>query len=67
MLFRSRVLDELSFHIAMVYQRFLDPNDSRESTICITVNGTTIDAWDPFCLDEKYTENLADQEVEVER
>jgi Histidine kinase-, DNA gyrase B-, and HSP90-like ATPase len=36
-------------HIAMVYQRFLDENDKRARTIKINLNGSPIDAWDPFC------------------
>ena len=62
----KRITDALLFHISMVYQRFLDPEDDREKTIKISLNGTDIEAWDPFCLKEQKTEKLADQIVEIE-
>ena len=62
----KRTIDDLAFHISMVYQRFLDPNDKRARDISITLNGTTIDAWDPFCLSEEDTDILADEVVDVE-
>ncbi len=37
-------------HIALVYQRFLDPADSRARTLTISTNGVEVPAWDPFCL-----------------
>jgi len=42
----------LKKHIAMTYQRFLDPNDKRATNIQITVNDESIEAWDPFCTSE---------------
>ena len=62
----KRIVDELSFHISMVYQRFLDSNDERARNIVITLNGNSVEAWDPFCLQENDTEVLADESVEVE-
>lgn len=62
----KRTLDDLKFHISMVYQRFLDKNDDRVRNIDITVNGTTVEAWDPFCLKEKETYKLADEIIDVE-
>lgn len=62
----KRIIDNLSFHISMVYQRFLDPADDREKTIFITLNGTKIEAWDPFCVKEPKTEKLADEPIDVE-
>ena len=44
--------DSLREHIATVYQRFLDPDDSRERTLVIKLNGTPVVAWDPFCIAE---------------
>jgi hypothetical protein len=35
-------------HLAMVYQRFLDPKDDRGRNITIELNGERIEAWDPF-------------------
>jgi len=62
----KRIITNLSFHISMVYQRFLDPNDTRARNVQITLNGTMIEAWDPFCLKEDKTENLADEPIDVE-
>lgn len=44
--------DALRKHIAMTYQRFLDPTDSRAQNVQIFVNGDEVAAWDPFCLSE---------------
>lgn len=62
----NRVIGDLQFHISMVFQRFLDTKDERERNVKITLNGTPVYAWDPFCLEEKDTEKLADEFVDVE-
>lgn len=62
----KRTIDDLQFHISMVYQRFLDKQDDRARNIEITLNGTSVNAWDPFCLSEEDTEVLADETVDVE-
>jgi hypothetical protein len=43
---------KLRAHIALVYQRFIDTDDSRERSVGIRLNGTAVEAWDPFCLIE---------------
>jgi hypothetical protein len=40
--------ETLRHHLAMVYQRFLDPNDARERNVEIELNGVPVEAWDPF-------------------
>lgn len=62
----KRKIDDLQFHIAMVYQRFLDENDDRAANVKITVNGVNIEAWDPFVKSEAVTELVGEDEVEVE-
>jgi predicted nucleic acid-binding Zn-ribbon protein len=62
----KKVLESLMFHISMVYQRFLDINDNRANNISITLNGANIEAWNPFCEREEFTEKLADETVDVE-
>lgn len=62
----KRTINDLQFHISMVYQRFLDAQDDRARNIEITVNGTSIRAWDPFCLSEEDTDLLANETVDVE-
>jgi Histidine kinase-, DNA gyrase B-, and HSP90-like ATPase len=42
---RTELLRE---HVARVYQRFLDPNDTRARNVTIRVNGSPVVAWDPF-------------------
>lgn len=44
----KKLVQELSDHIAMVYQRFLDPDDERAPNATIRVNASGIAAWDPF-------------------
>lgn len=48
-------------HLAMVYQRFLDPKDKRAPNVQITLNGTKVEAWDPF--QTGYSELLASDTV----
>lgn len=45
----EKTTTELAEHLAMVYQRFLDPEDSRASNVEIRINDSAIEAWDPFC------------------
>lgn len=62
----KRKIDDLQFHIAMVYQRFLDETDDRAVNVKITVNGVNIEPWDPFVKNEPITELVGEDEVEVE-
>jgi hypothetical protein len=48
----NRIIQSLKDHIALVYQRFLDPNDDRAPHVAIKVNGEFVKPWDPFCLAE---------------
>lgn len=43
-----RVGERLIEHVALIYHRFLDPNDTRERHVSITVNGEVVEAWNPF-------------------
>lgn len=43
-------------HLATVYQRFLDRADKRATHLNISLNGTPVEAWDPFCMDESKLE-----------
>ena len=44
----KRLAENLSEHVALIYYRFLDPLDERESNVTITINGKAVDAWNPF-------------------
>ncbi|QJE97867.1 ATP-binding protein [Luteolibacter luteus] len=50
-------------HLATVYQRFLDPADNRATNIKIALNGTPVEAWDPFCVGE--SELVGDENISV--
>lgn len=45
----ERMLSALRKHLGTVYQRFLNPDDTRARTITLTLNGQIIFPWDPFC------------------
>ncbi len=62
----KRKINDLQFHIAMVYQRFLDKTDSRGADVTITVNGKNIEAWNPFVPNEELTELVGSEEVPVD-
>lgn len=46
----KRYEDELRFHVAMVYQRFLDSNDARAQDVSVRINGRPVAPWDPYSL-----------------
>jgi hypothetical protein len=60
----KRTIDGLREHVAMVFQRFLDPKDSRARNVQIRVNSEAVDAWDPFCVGE--SELVGDETKTVE-
>lgn len=62
----KKIISDLQFHISMVFQRFIDKDDNRARNVSITLNGTPVTPWDPFSLEEKDTEKLADEYVDVE-
>lgn len=57
----NKIIINLEFHISMVYQKFIDKSFKKFQNINITVNGKIIEPWDPFCIDEKETELLAEE------
>lgn len=62
----NRTIEELQFHLSMVYQRFLDKNDTRAANVSIMLNETEIKAWDPFVVTEPQTELVAEQPISLE-
>lgn len=44
-----RKVNELRFHLSVVFQRFLDFEDGRAPNVKISLNGERIHPWDPFC------------------
>jgi hypothetical protein len=63
----ERIIDGpagLRVHLATVYQRFLDHSDKRAPAININLNGSRVEAWDPFCIGESKLEG--DENIPVE-
>jgi hypothetical protein len=60
----DRAVKGLREHLAMVFQRFLDPTDSRAPTVEIRVNDEKVLAWDPFCVGN--SDMVADEVVTIE-
>jgi hypothetical protein len=60
----NKKVDSLKTHVAMVYQRFLDHEDTRAKNIEIVVNGEQVAAWDPFVSD--YSDLVAEEVVPVQ-
>ena len=56
----------LDLHLGMVFGRFLSGQARRHPKLAITINGTEINPWDPFCLHER-TEYLPERELPVGR
>lgn len=62
----ARNIDSLREHLSMVFQRFLDKEDTRAANIDIYINDEMLSAWDPFCSKEENTEILQEEDVPVE-
>lgn len=62
----NKILDDLRFHLSMVFQRYLDVNDQRASNVEIVVNTKPLAPWDPFCKSEPKTEALQEADVPVD-
>lgn len=62
----KRIEQHLKFHISMVYQRFLDKDDTRVNSVQINLNGEDINPWDPFCSNEEVTIVAADQTIPID-
>lgn len=56
--------DALRQHLAMIYQRFLDPNDKRAQNVNIELNGVPVVAWDPF--QKGLSELVAEETIQVQ-
>ncbi len=60
----KKIIQNLKEHVAMIYQRYLDPDDERATNIEIRINDEQINPWDPFCTD--VSDLVGDQDVAVE-
>lgn len=57
--------EQLDQHLGMVFHRFLSGKVLRRKKLTITINGTIVEPWDPFAIDEKYTEALKPHDLEI--
>lgn len=60
----DKAVKGLRDHVAMVYQRFLDPADSRAQNVEIRINDEPVVAWDPFC--SGHSDKVAEVPFEIE-
>lgn len=61
--FKKKV-EELRFHLSMVFQRFVDTRDERARNIRMILNGSDIEPYDPFALALGHTITTYDGEYE---
>lgn len=56
--------EAISEHLSMVFHRFLG-GEVRRHKLEIEVNGSAVNAWDPFCRDERATIALPEHDLTV--
>jgi hypothetical protein len=60
-----QLAERLDLHLGMVFGRFLSGQTRiKRRKLVITINGTKVDPWDPFALDEQ-TEHLPERQIPV--
>ncbi|GAA4297072.1 hypothetical protein GCM10023086_11070 [Streptomyces venetus] len=57
--------EDIDEHLGMVFHRFLAGEVADRQPLRITVNGTPVEAWDPFCRSEPSTTALEEENLEV--
>ncbi|MDQ1068823.1 ATP-binding protein [Streptomyces canus] len=57
--------EDIDQHLGMVFHRFLAGEVADREPLQITVNGTPVEAWDPFCRAEPSTSALQEEDMEV--
>lgn len=62
----KKIAESFQEHAAMVYQRFLDPEDDRARNLEMIINQTSLEAWDPFCAKHPGAEIVGDKTRSVE-
>jgi hypothetical protein len=60
-----KLAEQLDQHLGMVFHRFLKGEARRRKKLSITINGTSVEPWDPFARDEKATEVFPSREFEL--
>lgn len=59
-----KLAGRLDLHLGMVFARFLTGQARRSQPLTITINGSKVEPWDPFCLDQR-VEDLPAKELQV--
>lgn len=62
----KRSCRDIERHLAMVFHRFLSGQAKRSLPLRILLNENPVDAWDPFCREEKQTKELPSQTLALE-
>lgn len=57
----EKLVKSFERHASATYQRFLDPDDPRTQDVLLTVNGSKLGPWDPFCTWTDETELVAEK------
>lgn len=60
-----KLADELDQHLGMVFHRFLSGETMQRKKLNITLNGSSVEAWDPFARDEQATIKLEAKQLEI--
>lgn len=58
--------EQLDLHLGMVFHRFINGEVKGRKKLSIFINGTEVEAWDPFARDEKATQVLPGCEIDVQ-
>lgn len=61
----NKLARQLEEHLSMVFHRFLARQASRRRPLDILINGTKLEAWDPFARDEPATVDLGEHSITI--
>jgi hypothetical protein len=61
----KKIAEDLRGHLSTVYQRFLDPGDTRARHVKMKLNGVDVPPWDPFCPTESQVVSNESPDVEL--
>ena len=60
----AKLAERLDLHLGMVFGRFLSGQARRTQSLTIMINGSKVEAWDPFCTDQT-VQHLPVRELQV--
>lgn len=61
----NALAEEVDIHLGMVFHRFLTGKVPGRRKLAITVNGTTVEPWDPFATSEPHTDTVTPETFEI--